>query len=282
MLRLRPVSSSLPVAEALGVLAGRRFVALTGAGLSTDSGIPDYRSPGRPARRPIQGPEFRRDPAVRARYWARSAVGWLRLREAAPNAAHAALAAAEARGLGLLITQNVDGLHQAAGSRRVIELHGALADVVCLGCGAVEPREQVQRRLLAANPGLVTLAAAAPDGDADVEPPPDLQVPACGACGGVLKPDVVFFGENVPAERVAAAYAAVDAAEALLVAGTSLTVWSGYRFVRRAAERGVPVVLVNRGPTRGDPLATVRVDAGVGEVLPALIGGLPVLSAQPG
>lgn len=283
---------------AAALLAGRRFVALTGAGLSTDSGIPDYRSPGRPQRTPIQGPAFKRDAAVRARYWARSMVGWPWMRDAAPNPAHRALAEGEGRGLTWTITQNVDGLHQRAGATRVTELHGALAWVVCLGCGARSHRDEVQERLVRANPGLHRRLAGrreddpasepapgqmAPDGDAEVERwiLERFEVPGCGACGGVLKPDVVFFGENVPAERVEASMARVDEAEALLVVGSSLTVWSGYRFVRRAAERGLPVVIVNRGETRGDPLAAVKIEGGVGEVLPWLLARLDV-PAGPG
>lgn len=268
------------LAQARALLSGRRAVVLTGAGMSTESGIPDYRSPGRPQRTPIQGPAFKRDPLVRARYWSRSLVGWPRMSLAAPNEAHLALAHAEADGhLGWLITQNVDRLHTRAGSRAVTELHGALADVVCLTCGDRTDRDALQVRLVSDNPDAQPVGAdaeeapeAAPDGDAEVALLSDFRVPACLRCGGVLKPDVVFFGENVPPQRVARAMAEVDAAEVLLVAGSSLTVWSGYRFVRRAAERGIPVVIVNRGATRGDPLATVRVDAGLTEVLPSLWG----------
>ncbi|MCB9559124.1 MAG: NAD-dependent protein deacetylase [Kofleriaceae bacterium] len=265
------------------MLADRRVVALTGAGCSTESGIPDYRGPGAttPRRPPIQYREFMDRPDGRRRYWARAVLGWPRIRDATPNPAHRALAGLERRGaLAGLITQNVDGLHGAAGSRRVVELHGALALVRCTGCGARTPRADLQRRLLDANPGWLEVgdraAAAAPDGDAQL--PDDavagFVVVACEACGGVLKPDVVFFGENVPRDTTDAAWALFDRAEVLLVVGSSLTVFSGYRFVRRAAERGVPVAIVNRGPTRGDDAAQVRVDGLAGEVLPALAAAL--------
>jgi NAD-dependent SIR2 family protein deacetylase len=269
-----------PVDRALGVLAGRQLVALTGAGLSTDSGIPDYRGPGSPNRTPMTYQEFRSGEPARQRYWARSHVGWTRMAHAAPNDGHRALAALERCGaLRGLITQNVDGLHADAGSREVIDLHGRIADVVCLDCGTVSPRDLLAARLAALNPGFVEAAGAAderPDGDAELaeDVVAGFRVAACSVCGGVLKPDVVFFGENVPRERVAAAYAMVDAlvpaGGALLVAGSSLTVMSGLRFVRHAHKHGVPVVIVNRGTTRGDGLAAVLVDAGCSDVLPAL------------
>lgn len=257
------------------LLRGRRVVALAGAGMSTESGIPDYRGPetARRARNPMQARQFFADPGARARYWARSVIGWPRIAQAAPNPAHRALAALEQAGvLGGVITQNVDGLHQAAGSRRVVELHGALARVRCLGCGAGELRASLQERLLAHNPGWDAHAAPlAPDGDADLEAALSaFRVPGCLACDGVLKPDVVFFGENVPQPVVDAAWAIFDEADALLVVGSSLTVFSGFRFVRRAAERGVPVAIVNLGPTRGDELAALRIDARLGDVLPRL------------
>lgn len=279
--------------EALAdLLRGRRVVALTGAGLSTESGIPDYRGPGtrRRARNPVRFQAYVGDPAARRRYWARAAVGWPRFSAARPNAGHRALAAMEAAGrLRGVITQNVDRLHQAAGARRVVELHGALAEVVCLACRAVEDRAAVQARLLADNPGLAGLdAAMAPDGDAELESPvvAGLRVPVCLACGGALKPHVVFFGENVPRSTVDAAFALFDEAEVLLVAGSSLAVFSGYRFVRHAAKRGAPVAIVNRGETRGDPYAALRVDGATGAVLPALAAaltpGATVGPARPG
>jgi NAD-dependent SIR2 family protein deacetylase len=252
-----------------------RLVVLTGAGLSTDSGIPDYRGPGSPARRPMTYQEFVSGPAARQRYWARSHLGWSRMRAAAPNAGHRALAALDPD---LLITQNVDGLHEAAGSRRLVALHGRISDVVCLSCRRTTSRARLADRIAEANPGYAARHAAAetrPDGDADLDDTGDFVVPDCLDCGGVLKPDVVFFGENVPPPRVQQCYDAVDAlapGDALLTVGTSLTVMSGFRFVRRAAKAGVPVVIVNRGDTRGDDLATVRLEAGCSQFLTALVG----------
>jgi NAD-dependent deacetylase sirtuin 4 len=260
----------------VSLLAGRRLVVLTGAGCSTESGIPDYRGPGtaRRARNPIQYREFLDDAKARQRYWARAVVGWSRIAEARPNRAHQALAALERGGvIHGLVTQNVDRLHRAAGSEAVIELHGALADVRCLGCGKLESREDFQARLLRRNPGwLDRFAEAAPDGDAELsaEISATFEVEGCLHCGGPMKPDVVFFGESVPRDRVERAYAWVEAAEALLVVGSSLTVFSGYRFVKRAFERGTPIGIVNLGPCRGDPQASVRVDGPAGEILPLL------------
>jgi len=265
--------------EALALLRGRPLVVLTGAGLSTDSGIPDYRGPRRhgqsaPTRLPMTYQEFVSGPAARQRYWARSHLGWGRMRRAEPNAGHRALARL---GPELLITQNVDGLHEQVGTPRLVALHGRVADVICLDCRTTSARVALQARLSALNPGFAERHAAVvsrPDGDVDLEETADFAVPGCDGCGGVLKPDVVFFGENVPAARVARCYDAVDSlAEvdgALLVAGSSLTVMSGLRFVKRAAKAATPVVIVNRGETRGDPLATVRVDAGCSEFLSAL------------
>lgn len=262
--------------ELVGCLRGRRVVALTGAGVSTESGIPDYRSPeaSKRVRTPIHGPEFVRSAALRRRYWARSMVGWPRFREAQPGPAHLALARLEAAGLVTgLITQNVDRLHREAGSRDVIELHGALAETVCLDCGCLEERAPLQERMYALNPSwLDGPIPMAPDGDADL--PDELvegfMTPACVQCNGVLKPNVVFFGHNVARPIVDAAFAKVDAAEALLVAGTSLAVFSGYRFLVRAAERKIPIAIVNRGPVRGEERATVKVDGSTGETLAAL------------
>jgi NAD-dependent deacetylase sirtuin 4 len=259
---------------------GKSLLALTGAGLSTESGIPDYRSPAALAtpRRPIHGPDFVRSETVRKRYWARAALGWDRMRGAEPNAGHLALASLERCGaVAHTITQNVDRLHHKAGSRRVTELHGALAEVACLACGALEDRDALQARILALNPGWTSLAApVAPDGDAElpVERVERFEVPACELCGGVLKPRVVFFGDNVPRVTVDAAFAALDAAELLLVVGSSLAVYSGYRFLRRAVERGIPVAIVNRGPVRGEEHAVLKVEAGTGETLGALAGAL--------
>ena len=208
-------------------------------------------------------------------------VGWLRVAEAQPNTAHRALADLERDGvIPGVITQNVDRLHQAAGSRRVVELHGALAEVVCLDCGATEPRDALQARLRALNPEFVQRGVSveiAPDGDAEVvsEALAGFRVAMCERCDGTLKPHVVFFGENVPRPRVDEAFAMLDDASALLVVGSSLTVFSGYRFVRRAAERAIPVAIVNIGPTRGDPLAAARIEAPAGVVLPVLARALP-------
>lgn len=267
-----------PLVDALDVLAGHPIVALTGAGLSTDSGIPDYRGPGSPNRTPMTFQEFLSGEAAQRRYWARSYVGWGRMADADPNDGHRALADLERTGvLRGLITQNVDGLHTEAGSRNVIDLHGRIADVVCVGCGRRGPRRDLQERLAALNPGFAEAAGpavTAPDGDAELDAVSGFRLAPCTGCGGVLKPDVVFFGENVPRERVTRAYALVDAAEALLVAGSSLTVMSGLRFVRYAAKHSIPVVIINRGPTRGDELATARVDDGCSETLIALAAAL--------
>jgi NAD-dependent SIR2 family protein deacetylase len=258
---------------AIDLLEGRRVVALTGAGLSTDSGIPDYRGPGSPSRQPMTYQEFVSGPAARQRYWARSHLGFGRMRRAEPNEGHRALARVDPD---LVITQNVDGLHEAAGSRRLVALHGRIADVVCLSCRRTTSRARLEERLVLANPGFAEQhreVASRPDGDVDLDDTAGFVVPDCDGCGGLLKPDVVFFGENVPPARVQRCYDAVDELtpdDALLVVGSSLTVMSGFRFVRRAARAGVPVVIVNRGATRGDDLATVRLDAGCTEFLTAL------------
>jgi NAD-dependent SIR2 family protein deacetylase len=264
------------------LLHGRRVVALTGAGCSTESGIPDYRGPDTPprARPPIQHREFVDHADTRRRYWARSVLGWSRFSAARPNPAHTALAELERRGaLEGLITQNVDSLHGAAGSRSVVELHGALARVRCLACTELATRDAVQARLIAANPGWLDRAqgaALAPDGDSDLPDAlvADFTVVTCDSCGGTLMPDVVFFGGSVPRDTLDAAWRLFDRAEVLLVVGSSLAVFSGFRFVRRAAERGVPVGILNRGPTRGDDYAQVRVDARAGLALPELARAL--------
>ncbi len=266
------------VGAALDLLATRRLVVLTGAGLSTDSGIPDYRGPGSPARAPMTYQEFVAGPEAQQRYWARSHLGWQRMGRAVPNAGHRALAGLDPE---LLITQNVDGLHEAAGSRRLVALHGRVADVICLHCRTTSPRAELERVLDELNPDWLARHAGAstrPDGDVDLDATDDFVVPTC-ACGGPLKPDVVFFGENVPADRVARCYAAVEALGtdgALLVAGSSLTVMSGLRFVKRAAAGGTPVVIVNRGATRGDALASYRLAVGCSECLAALVQESPL------
>ena len=275
------------------LLRRRRVVVLTGAGCSTESGIPDYRGPegSLKDRRPMRYGEFVRRPENRARYWARSLVGWPRMSGARPNAGHRALAELEAADLVAgVITQNVDGLHTAAGSRRVVELHGTLARVRCLDCGARASRAGFQDRLLALNPEWATSVLfdpvgvdgesepveSAPDGDAELPAgaAAGFRIPPCEACGGVVKPDVVFFGESVPEGWVERAWRLLDEAEVLLIAGSSLTVYSGRRFLYGARDRGLPVGIVNLGPTRGDEAATARVDGRVGWVLPRLARAL--------
>ncbi|HKP57634.1 MAG TPA: NAD-dependent protein deacetylase [Polyangiales bacterium] len=248
---------------------------LTGAGLSTESGIPDYRGPEaykRP-RRPVQYQEFLKNAAARRRYWARSMLGWPRFARARPNAGHFALRDLEQRGLiSGIVTQNVDSLHAAAGSETAVELHGALRDTICLDCGRLMPRDELQAELERLNDYLIHAdVALAPDGDADLDDErlAAFRVVDC-ECGGRLKPHVVFFGENVPKPRVERALGLVAEARALLVVGSSLTVWSGYRFVRAAAERGQAVAIVGLGPTRGDADASLRVAGGAGVTLTGL------------
>jgi NAD-dependent SIR2 family protein deacetylase len=271
-------------AALLALVAGRRVVALAGAGLSTESGIPDYRGTGRSARTQIQHRDFVRSERTRARYWARSFVGWVRLAAAEPNAGHRALAALErAAAVSGVITQNVDGLHQRAGSSRVVELHGTVGRVRCLGCGATESRAALQERLRGLNPSWDSgAAAAAPDGDAQLDEAAldGFRPPACLACGGVIKPDVVLFGDNVAPPVLAEAWRLFDEAEVLLVLGSSLSVWSGFRFVRRAAEQSRPVAIVNLGPTRGDALARLRLAEPLGQALPALAAALGVIARR--
>ncbi|WP_330230988.1 NAD-dependent protein deacetylase [Nocardia sp. NBC_00508] len=259
------------------LLDGRRVVALTGAGISTDSGIPDYRGPSSPPRNPMTYQQFVGDEVFRQRYWARNHVGWRQMDGSRPNPGHRALARLERMGVVTgLITQNVDLLHTKAGHRRVIDLHGTYARVRCLACAALISRMALADRLEAANPGFAEAVAGdglevAPDADAVVTDTASFRMVDCERCGGLLKPDIVYFGENVPKERVAAAYELVDVADALLVAGSSLTVMSGLRFVRHAVKGGRPVVIVNRGRTRGDELAALTLDAGCSDVLPALV-----------
>ena len=252
---------------------------LSGAGLSTESGIPDYRGPTGLARRaePMTYQAFTGAPAARQRYWARSHLGWRHIARAAPNQGHHAVAVLQRRSLlDGIITQNVDGLHQQAGAQDVIELHGSLSRVICLGCGERTPRTELDRRLIAANPAWDAQARQVnPDGDAvlDDGATDDFQVVDCLRCAGALKPDVIFFGENVPPGRVADCYALVGAARLLLVLGSSLTVMSGYRFVRHAAKLGIPVVIINQGATRGDAQATLILDAPLGPTLTAVTDG---------
>lgn len=257
----------------------RHVLVLTGAGLSTASGIPDYRDKDgvRKGRAPIQGPDFRRSDAVRRRYWARSLLGWPTLAGAAPNSGHLALAAMERQGtVGHVITQNVDGLHQRAGSQRLIELHGNIHHVVCLACEARYARAGIQQRLLDDNPHWQLAdqpVKALPDGDAQVEPEAleQFTIPDCEQCGGVLQPDVVFFGDNIPPRRTRAALQAMHDADALLVVGSSLMVFSGYRFCRMAAQAGKPIAAINAGVTRADDIIGLKVAAAAQEVLPRLV-----------
>jgi len=262
-----------PVAE---VLADRRWLVLTGAGVSTDSGIPDYRGAGAPVRTPMTIARFRSGHAAQQRYWARSFLGWSSMGTARPNATHRILAGLEAEGrLSGLITQNVDGLHTAAGHRDLVELHGRIDQVLCLDCGDRSSRAALQQRLTALNRGFSpSHVRVLPDGDVELDATAGFVVAACEACGGALKPDVVFFGENVPADRVAHCAGLVEQAEAVVVLGSSLHVFSGRRFVKQAHARGIPVVIVNRGPTRADPLAQVKVDGGCAETLAAWLSVL--------
>jgi NAD-dependent SIR2 family protein deacetylase len=256
--------------------AHRRVFVLTGAGCSTASGIPDYRDENGEWKRrpPVMIQAFRDHDGVYHRYWARAYAGWLKFTAATPGEAHHALAAWEDTGaLARLVTQNVDGLHQRAGSRAVIDLHGRLDQVVCLDCGARTSREHTQTMMTRVNPRWNATAAMAPDGDADIDASAtaSFTAPRCGDCGGRLKPDVVFFGENVPPNRVEAAREALAGADALLVAGSSLMVYSGFRFVRQAHDLGLPIAIVNRGRTRGDELAALKVEGDVGTLLAGAI-----------
>jgi NAD-dependent SIR2 family protein deacetylase len=286
------VGGAVPAAvvDALArVLSAGRVVVLSGAGISTESGIPDYRGPTGVARvaTPMTYQEFVSSARAQQRYWARSFAGWPLMRRARPNAGHAAVTRLQQLGVvDTVITQNVDRLHHAAGTDRIVELHGALERVVCLTCLQLSDRGQLQQQLEQANPGFDVSLFADADGDtASVRPDGDLALVErvvaafrpveCLECGrGPLKPDVVFFGENVPKDRVAGCFAAVDEADTLLVLGSSLTVMSGYRFVRHAARRGIGVVIVNQGATRGDDHATLRVEEPLGPVLSSVVAAL--------
>lgn len=269
------VSPDAVVDAGLEVLRGGPVVVLTGAGMSTGSGLPDYRGPSAPARLPMTYQEFMGSDLSRRRYWARSTVGWARFRQARPNTAHGALAQiGRQHPITAVITQNVDSLHQRAGSSPVIDLHGSLRRVVCRTCAQVVDRETFHSTLLAMNPQvaaridvLAADAEQAPDGDAEVDRTETFRYPPCTVCAGIMKPDVVFFGENADRAVVARAMSALEAASSLLVLGSSLSVQSGLRFVRRADRAGMPIVIVNDGPTRGDPLATVRVHGRLDAVL---------------
>lgn len=263
-------------AQALAVFLEQHphALVLTGAGLSTASGIPDYRDRDgtRRGRAPIQGPEFRRSVDIQRRYWARSMVGYPIMAGAAPNAGHRALAALGKHGrFAHLLTQNVDGLHQAAGSQDVLELHGNVHGVVCMHCKERFPRGFIQTLLEEANPELANaLAAPLPDGDAAIEPDAlvDFHLPSCIQCGGALSPDVVFFGDGIPPARTAAALARMEAADALLVVGSSLMVYSGFRFCRMAAEKGKPIAALNLGRTRADDMIALKIEESAERLLP--------------
>ena len=259
---------SADVDRLAALLDGRRSLVLTGAGVSTDSGIPDYRGPDAPPRRPMTYQEFVSGPVAQQRYWARSHLGWGRMRRADPNEGHHVLARIAPD---LLITQNVDGLHERAGHRDVVDLHGRVDRVVCMDCGDRTPREAVQARHDRLNPGWSAQTVVhGPDGDVQLDDTSDFVVAPCLVCGGRLRPDVVFFGDSVPKPLVEHCFELVARADVLLVLGSSLQVMSGLRFVRRAAALGTPVVIVNRGNTRGDHLADLKLDAGCAETLGAL------------
>jgi NAD-dependent SIR2 family protein deacetylase len=272
--------------ELVALMQGRRVAVLTGAGMSTDSGIPDYRGPDSPPSNPMTIRQFTSDPLFRRRYWARNHVGWRHMHGTLPNAGHRALAALEHAGVvSGVITQNVDLLHTKAGSRNVVNLHGTYAEVICLNCGHTMSRAALAEMLEAANPEFVERAeavggiAVAPDADAIIGETSPFTIIDCTNCGGMLKPNIVYFGESVPKNLVAQAFAMVDEADALLVAGSSLTVFSGFRFVRHAASHGIPVAIINRGPTRGDDLAAVKIDVGCSPMLALLADELPIMTS---
>ena len=284
---LEEVTTCAESPELIALLADRRFAILTGAGMSTDSGIPDYRGPDSPPSNPMTIRQFTSDPVFRQRYWARNHVGWRHMDDTQPNAGHRAVAALERNGVvNGVITQNVDLLHTKAGSRDVINLHGTYARVICLRCGEFRSRAALAEELDALNPGFIERVeavgglAVAPDADAVVADTASFRYLDCASCGGMLKPDIVYFGESVPKAIVQQAFSLVADAEALLVAGSSLTVFSGYRFARHAAALGIPVAIVNRGPTRGDDLATVKVEGGCSELLTLLSEELAVASVR--
>lgn len=259
--------------RAVELLAGRRVAVLTGAGVSTDSGIPDYRGQGAPVRRPMTFQTFLADPRARQRYWAGSHLGWRHFAAAGPNAGHRALADLEVAGVvNGVITQNVDGLHLQAGSRHVVEVHGSIDRVVCLSCGQFFARQDIAARMQGDNPWLAHPddVKLNPDGDVDIDAVDEMVVPTCTVCDGMLKPDVVFFGEFVPPTKFTQGSAIIRSADALVVAGSSLVVNSGIRLLEQAIKRRLPIVIVNRGETKGDSRATLKIDAGASEVLVAL------------
>lgn len=274
MINSNPDSQPGVIQKARELLASKELLVVTGAGISTDSGIPDYRGAGRVEKHPLTFDEFMGSKANQARYWARSYVGWSRVALAEPNLGHFALAQAERLGIvQKIITQNVDGLHQRSGSKSVLELHGRLDRVICSGCGDILSRNELDARISFLNPDVYQdqNVEYTPDGDAEVEVGQNFRVPDCGACGAHFKPDVVFFGEQVPLMRVQESQEAVDLAEAVLVAGTSLTVNSGLRLIKRAQKRGIPIVIVNLGETRGDHMATLKLQGSTSKLLKEIL-----------
>lgn len=270
-------AATAEIARAIDVLAGRRIAVLTGAGVSTDSGIPDYRGKGAPVRTPMTAQQFLSSDAARRRYWIGSHLGWRAFAASEPNGGHEALATLEHTGVASgVVTQNVDGLHLRAGSRRVVELHGTMRRVLCTHCGQVFDRRDLAARVEADNPWITVpdRVKLGPDGDVLPESSEGFVVPTCSVCGGMLKPDVVFFGEFVPVEKFHEAEQLLRTSDALLVAGSSLVVNSGVRLLERARRRRLPIVIVNRGQTRADAKATVKVDAGTTQTLRALVAGL--------
>jgi NAD-dependent SIR2 family protein deacetylase len=271
-------ATSAQVAAAIDALSGRRLAILTGAGVSTDSGIPDYRGKGAPTRTPMTVEQYLASEESRRRYWVGSHLGWQAFAAAAPNAGHLALATLETRGLiSGVITQNVDGLHVRAGSRRVVELHGTMRRIFCTHCGQVFDRRDLALRVEADNPWITVPenVPLGPDGDVLPASTEGFIVPDCSVCGGMLKPDVVFFGEFIPAEKFREAEQLVQGSDALIIAGSSLVVNSGIRLLERARRRRLPIVIINRGATRADHRATVKIDAGASEVLQILAESLP-------
>ena len=255
-------------------LAGRSILVLTGAGVSTESGIPDYRGEGRTERHPMTFDAFMGSEQARARYWARSYVGWSVIANAKPNGSHFALAQAESLGrISHIITQNVDSLHQRAGSKKITELHGRLDKVVCMSCRGLLDRSKMDLLIEQLNPGIQKDVSVefTPDGDAEIEASASFQIPQCPSCFGILKPDVVFFGESVPTERVVSTMEQLERSDALLVAGSSLSVNSGMRFARAANKAGKPIVIVNVGPTKADDIAIAKIEAPTSVALEELL-----------
>lgn len=280
MLNINPNPSTLSEAARFGLdyareqLAGKSILVLTGAGVSTESGIPDYRGAGKTERHPMTFDVFMGSETARARYWARSYVGWSVIANAKPNASHFALAQAESLGrISHIITQNVDSLHQQAGSKKVTELHGRLDKVICMSCRTLIDRLRMDSLIENANPNIRKDMSVefTPDGDAEIEATADFRIPPCPSCGGILKPDVVFFGESVPTERVSATMNQLERSDALLVAGSSLTVNSGMRFARAANKAGKPIVIVNVGPTKADEIALAKIEAPTSVALAELL-----------